>query len=66
LAREFELSGDAIREWVKQAALDEGLRSDGLTTPDRRLYCRCSILHMNYATHRAISSYPRSSSRPAA
>jgi len=35
LAREFEPSANAIREWVKQAALDEGLRSDGLTTSER-------------------------------
>ena len=32
LARE---SANAIRKWVKQAALDEGLRSDGLTTSER-------------------------------
>src|ERR1700722_16885611 len=35
LAREFEPSANAIREWVKQAALDEGLRNDGLTTAGR-------------------------------
>ena len=35
LAREFEPSANAIRNWVKQAALDEGLRSDGLTTTER-------------------------------
>ena len=35
LAREFEPSANAIRKWVKQAALDEGLRSDGLTTTER-------------------------------
>ncbi len=35
LAREFEPSANAIRKWVKQAALDEGLRSDGLTTSER-------------------------------
>lgn len=35
LAREFEASANAIRKWVKQAALDEGLRSDGLTTSER-------------------------------
>jgi hypothetical protein len=29
LAREFEPSANAIREWVKQAELDEGQRSDG-------------------------------------
>ncbi len=35
LAREFEPSANAIRKWVKQAALDGGLRSDGLTTAER-------------------------------
>jgi transposase len=35
LAREFEPSANAIRQWLKQAALDEGLRSDGLTTAER-------------------------------
>jgi len=35
LAREFEPSANAIRIWVKQAELDEGLRSDGLTTAER-------------------------------
>ena len=35
LAREFEPSGNAIRKWVKQTSLDEGLRSDGLTTAER-------------------------------
>src|ERR1700680_599022 len=35
LAREFEPSANAIRKWVKQAAVDEGLRSDGLTTAER-------------------------------
>ena len=36
LAREFEPSANAIRNWVKQTApIDEGLRSDGLTTTER-------------------------------
>ena len=35
LARELEPSANAIRNWVKQAELDEGLRSDGLTTIER-------------------------------
>ena len=26
---------NAIRKWVKQVSLDEGLRSDGLTTTER-------------------------------
>jgi transposase len=35
LSREFEPTANAIRKWVKQGALDEGLRSDGLTTDER-------------------------------
>ena len=35
LAREFEASANAIRKWVKQAGLDEGLRNDGQTTAER-------------------------------
>ena len=35
LAKEFEPSAQTIRNWVKQADLDEGKRSDGLTTAER-------------------------------
>jgi transposase len=35
LSREFEPSGQAIRNWVKQAELDAGKRTDGLTTVER-------------------------------
>jgi transposase len=35
LACEFEPTAETIRQWVKQAALDDGLRSDGLTTSER-------------------------------
>lgn len=35
LAREFEPSAGSISNWVKQADLDEGRRSDGLTTEER-------------------------------
>ena len=35
LAREFEPSAQAIRNWVKQAELDEGTRTDGLKTEER-------------------------------
>jgi len=34
LAKEFEPSAQAIRNWVKQADVDEGMRSDGLTTAE--------------------------------
>ena len=36
LGREFEPSAQTIRNWVRQVDLDEGLRSDGLTTKARR------------------------------
>jgi transposase len=35
LAEEFEPSAQAIRNWVKQADVDQGVRSDGLTTAER-------------------------------
>jgi len=35
LGKEFEPSAQAIRTWVKQADLDEGRRSDGLTSVER-------------------------------
>jgi transposase len=35
LAREFEPSAQAIRNWVTQADRDEGRRDDGLTTVER-------------------------------
>ena len=35
LAREFEPTAETIRQWIKQAGLDDGLRSDGLTTSER-------------------------------
>src|SRR6202047_3328107 len=35
LAREFDPTVETMRQWVKQAGLDEGPRSDGLTTTER-------------------------------
>jgi len=36
LAREFEASAQAIRNWVRQADRDAGQRTDGLTTAERQ------------------------------
>ena len=35
LAKEFEPSSQAIRNWVRQADFDEGRRADGLTSAER-------------------------------
>ena len=35
LAREFEPSAQTIRNWAKQADLDAGRRTDGLTSAER-------------------------------
>lgn len=35
LAHQFEPSAQAIRNWVRQAAVDAGQRPDGLTTEER-------------------------------
>ena len=40
LAREFEPSAQAIRNWVKQTELDEGSRTDGLKTEEREELAR--------------------------
>ena len=40
LAREFEPSEQTIRNWVRQADVDEGRREDGLTTEARRTLSR--------------------------
>ena len=36
LGREFEPSGQTIRNWVAQADRDEGRRQDGLTSAERK------------------------------
>jgi transposase len=35
LAKKFEPSAQTIRNWVRQADLDDGRRTDGLTTEER-------------------------------
>lgn len=40
LGREFEPSAQAIRNWVHQAEIDEGTRSDGLKTEEREELAR--------------------------
>jgi transposase len=40
LSRQYEVSAQSIRNWVRQADLDEGRRSDGLTTAEREELAR--------------------------
>ena len=40
LARQYEPSEQTIRNWVKQAELDDGNRSDGLTSDERQELAR--------------------------
>jgi transposase len=40
LAKEYEPSAQAIRNWVRQAELDEGTRTDGLKTEEREELAR--------------------------
>src|SRR5688500_2725586 len=40
LAKEFEPSAQAIRNWVRQAELDEGTRTHGLKTEEREELAR--------------------------
>lgn len=35
LAAEFEISNQTVRSWIKQADLDAGKRTDGLTSEER-------------------------------
>ena len=54
LAREFEPSEQTIRNWVRQAELDEGARSDGLTTEARREMSRLKRENKRLRTERDI------------
>jgi transposase len=35
VSQDFDLTETAVREWVKQAELDAGIRSDGLSSDER-------------------------------
>jgi transposase-like protein len=42
LARDFELSAETIRIWLKQADRDDGCRHEGLTTVEREGWPVCA------------------------
>ena len=61
LAEEFEPSASAIRTWVKQADLDQGLREDGLTTVERD-----KLRHLKRENHRLREERDTSRKEPRA
>jgi transposase len=54
LAQEFEPSGQTIRNWGRQADLDEGRRDDGLTTEERQELRRLRRENKQLRTEREI------------
>ncbi|WP_170208491.1 transposase [Micromonospora pisi] len=40
VAKDFDLTETAVRDWVKQADIDSGVRSDGLTSVEREELAR--------------------------
>ena len=64
LSREFECSAQAIRNWVRQAELDEGRRSDGLTTVERDELRRLRRENLQQREEREIPKKGRGLVRP--
>ena len=56
LAREFEPSVESIRQWVRQAQLDRGERSEGLTSSEREELTRLRREHRVLREAREILS----------
>jgi len=54
LAKKFEPSAQTIRNWVRQADLDEGHRKDGLTTEEREEIRRLRRENKNLREEREI------------
>jgi transposase len=61
LAKEFEPSAQAIRNWVAQADRDEGRREDGLTTAERDELSRLRRENRQLKLEREILSNQRGS-----
>ncbi|HUI54136.1 MAG TPA: transposase, partial [Bryobacteraceae bacterium] len=64
LAKEFEPSAQAIRNWVAQADRDEGRREDGLTTAEREELNRLRRENRQLRLERDILSNRRGSAPP--
>jgi transposase len=54
VARELGMTGETVRLWLKQADLDEGKRSDGLTSDEQEELRRLRREHRILREERAI------------
>ena len=59
LAREFECSAQAVRNWVRQADRDEGPCEDGLTSAEREELRRLRRENRQLREEREIQKEPR-------
>jgi transposase len=59
LAREFEPTETTIRNWVAQADRDAGMRSDGLTTDERKELNQLRRENRTLREEREILNHPR-------
>ncbi len=56
LSREFGMSAQTVRNWVRQAGLDEGRRQDGLTSDERSELTRLKRENRQLRVEREILS----------
>jgi transposase len=63
VARDFDLTETAVRAWVKQAELDAGVRSDGLTSAERDELAALRAENRRLRETTTSSNGPRFSSR---
>jgi transposase len=59
LAKKFEPSAQTIRNWVRQADLDDGKRTDGLTSEEREELVRLRRENRALREEREILKKPR-------
>jgi transposase len=57
LALEFEPTAESIRNWVKQAEIDEGQRLDGLTTDEKQELARLRRENKHLPLPKAVLAY---------
>ncbi len=59
IAREFEISTDSVRRWLKQAERDAGSRQDGLSTPERKELAQAGLRSSWETIRRQLAGWVR-------